>query len=292
MKYGHIESLRQLYPIALMCRFLRVSPSGYHAWLKRAPSKRACKNQRLALEIKAGHYRTRETYGPERLQAELRDHGIHASVYSIKKLRKAQGLRCKQTRKFKATTHSNHTLPVAANVLNQNFKVTEPNRVWVTDLSYIPTQEGWLYLAAYKDLFSGEIVGYAMSERMTQSLVIQALSQAVWRKRPAKGLIHHSDRGSQYCGHEFRKRVQQFGMTASMSRRGNCYDNAPIESFWGTLKNERVHHQKYATRKEAMQDIAEYIEVFYNRQRKQERLGYLSPAAFIRQHTQPQRTVA
>jgi putative transposase len=284
VKYGHIESLRHEHPIALMCRILGVSESGYHAWLHRPLSLRDQESERLSIEIKAAHIRTRETYGPERLQEDMKDNGIHVSVYRIKNLRKKMDLRCKQVKKFKATTNSNHTLPVAPNLLNQKFQVSALNQVWVTDLSYIPTAEGWLYLAGFKDLFSGELVGYSMGERMTQTLVMQALFQAVSRKRPPRGLIHHSDRGSQYCAHDYQAMLKQFGMIASMSRRGNCYDNAPIESFWGTLKNELVHHKKYLTREEAKQEITEYIEIFYNRQRKQARLGYLSPAAFIQQH--------
>jgi transposase InsO family protein len=167
---------------------------------------------------------------------------------------------------------------------NRTLRPKPPTKVWVTDITYIPTAEGWLYLAGHKDLFTGEVVGYAMGERMTKNLVSQSLFRAVAAKRPAAGLIHHSDRGSQYCALEYRKLLEQFGMQASMSRRGNCYDNAPIESFWGMLKNELVHHHRYATRREAMQEITEYIEIFYNRQRRQKRLGYLSPAAYERKH--------
>lgn len=232
------------------------------------------------IEIKAAHKRNRETYGPERLQNDLAERGIQVGVHRIKRIRKEHGIHCKQVKKFKATTNSDHSLPVADNLLDQNFTTEAPNRVWVTDITYIPTAEGWLYLAGHKDLFTGEVVGYAMSERMTKSLVSQSLFRAVSAKRPAAGLIHHSDRGSQYCALEFQKLLKQFGMKASMSRRGNCYDNAPIESFWGMLKNELVHHRRYATRKQAMREITEYIEIFYNRQRRQQRLGYLSPAAY------------
>ena len=183
-------------------------------------------------------------------------------------------------RKLKATTNSKHTLPVVENLLDQNFTPSAPNQVWVTDITYIPTMEGWLYLVGVKDVFTCEIVGYAMSERMTQDLVGRALFRAVQQKRPADGLIHHSDRGSQYCAHDYQKLLKQFGMIPSMSRKGNCYDNAPMESFWGSLKNELVHHQRYATRNEAKASIQEYIEIFYNRQRRHSRLGYISPAAF------------
>lgn len=238
---------------------------------------------RLEVEIKAAHQRTRETYGPERLREDMLAYGIEASLYRIRKLRKKLGIRCKQKKKFKVTTNSNHKLPVADNLLDQKFEVSEPNKVWLSDITYIPTKEGWLYLAGHKDICTGELVGHAMSERMTKNLVSQSLYRAVVTKRPGKGLIHHSDQGSQYCAHGYKKLMDQFGMKASMSRRGNCFDNAPIESFWGTLKNELIHHRCYQTRKEAMKEITEYIEVFYNRQRRQRRLGYLSPVAYEKQ---------
>jgi putative transposase len=280
VKYGQMEELRQHYPIALMSRIFGVSESGFYAWRVRPLSSRAQENTRLEVEIKAAHQRTRETCGPERLQSDLADHGIRAGVDRIKRIRKKLGLRCKQKRKFKATTDSRHNLPVAPNLLDRNFTVSAPNRAWVSDITYIYTDEGWLYLAGLKDLFNGELVGYAMNERMTKSLVLQALFRGASTKRPAKGLVLHSDRGSQYCAHDYQKLLKQFGMTASMSRKGDCWDNAPMESFWGTLKNELVHHRRYRTREQAMQEITEYIEIFYNRQRKQARLGYLSPAAF------------
>lgn len=284
MRYALIEELRQHHPVATMCRILEVSESGYHAWRQRPPSTRQQENLRLETEIKAAHQRTRETYGPERLQSDLTDHGIQASVYRIKRIRTRLGLRCKQKRKFKATTNSKHALLLAPNLLDRQFTVAAPNRAWVTDITYISTDEGWLYLAGIKDLFNGELVGYAMSERMTTDLVSQALFRAVASKRPAKGLILHSDRGSQYCAHAYQKQLRQFGMQASMSRKGDCWDNAPMESFWGSLKNELVHHQSFETREQARREITEYIEIFYNRIRKQERLGYLSPAAFSQQY--------
>jgi transposase InsO family protein len=261
---------------------LNLSSSGYYAWLNRKPSKRAQEEGRLEVEIKAAHKRTRETCGPERLQQDLREHGVKVGVCRIRRIRKKLGIRCKQKRKFKATTDSKHALPVAENLLRQQFTTTAPNRVWVSDITYISTEEGWLYLAGHKDLFTGEVVGYAMGPRMTKSLVLQSLFKAVSAKRPSPGLIHHSDRGSQYCSHEYRKMLDQFGMKASMSRKGDCYDNAPMESFWGMLKNELIHHRRYKTRQEAIKEITEHIEVFYNRQRRQRRLGYLSPAAYER----------
>lgn len=278
-----IKKLRLSYPIPPLCWALNVSVSGYYRWSARRPSKRAHEDARLEIEIQAAHKRTRGTCGPERLKEDLQEHGVNAGICRIRKLRKKLGIKCKQVKKFRATTDSDHKLPVADNLLEQRFEATEPNKVWVTDITYIPTEEGWLYLAGHKDICTGEIVGYAMSDRITKNLVSQSLFRAKAAKRPDEGLIHHSDRGSQYCAHDYRKALEQFGMRASMSRRGNCYDNAPMESFWGTLKNELVHHRRYVSRQEAMQEITEYIEVFYNRQRRQKRLGYLSPAAYEKQ---------
>jgi len=279
-----IKEMRLRYSIPRMCCVLGVSASGYYRWLNHKPSKRAQEEARLELEIKAAHRRTRETFGPERLQRELSEHGVKAGVCRIRRIRKKLGIRCKQKRKFKATTDSRHSLPVAENLLKQEFKATAPTQIWLSDITYIPTEEGWLYLAGHKDVFTGEIVGYAMGERITKNLVSQSLFRAVAAKRPRPGLVHHSDRGSQYCSHEYRRLLDQFHMRASMSRKGDCYDNAPMESFWGMLKSELIHHRRYTTRQEAIREIAEYIEVFYNRQRRQARLGYLSPAAYERQY--------
>jgi len=262
---------------------LGVSRSGYYQWLNRKPSKWVQEEGMLEIQIQAAHKRTRETYGPERLQQELKGQGVSVGICRIRRIRKKLGIRCKQRRKFKATTDSKHAFPVAENLLNQQFGATRPNEVWVSDITYIPTEEGWLYLAGHKDLYTGEIVGYAMGSRITKNLVSQSLFKAVAAKRPGPGLIHHSDRGSQYCAHEYRRLMDQFKMRASMSRKGDCYDNAPMESLWGVLKNELVHHSRYKTRDQAIREITEYIEVFYNRQRRQARLGYLSPALYERQ---------
>ena len=278
-----MEGIRLQYPMPLMCRVFRVSASGYYSWLKRPLSKRAQQEGRLEVEIRAAHKRTRETCGPERLQQDMSAYGVNVGLCRIRRIRKKLGICCKQKRKFKATTNSKHKLPVAGNILKQKFEATAPNKVWVTDITYIPTDEGWLYLAGHKDIFNGEIVGYAMDARMTKDLVNKSLLRAVAAKCPTTGLIHHSDRGSQYCSYEYRELLDHLGMRASMSRKGNCYDNAPMESFWGTLKNELVHHRRYTSRQEAIQEITEYIEIFYNRQRRQKRLGYLSPASYERQ---------
>lgn len=271
------------FPVEAMSRILKVSRSGFYAWLRRAPSRRQREDERLKVAIKAAHQRSRETYGVRRLQPELAAEGFLAGRDRIDRLRKSLGLHCRQKRKFKATTNSNHSLPVADNLLNQTFTPSAPNQMWVTDITYIPTQEGWLYLAGVKDLFTCELVGYAMGERMTQELASQALFRAVAQKRPPAGLIHHSDRGSQYCSAAYQKRLVQFGMQPSMSRKGNCYDNAPMESFWGSLKNEWVHHHRYASRDQAIASIREFIEIFYNRQRRHSRLGNLAPTVFAQQ---------
>ncbi len=244
---------------------------------------------RLEVAIQAAHVRTRQTYGPERLQTELHADGFPAGGGRIKRLRKKLGLRCQQVRRFTTTTDSTHALQVAKNVLAQTFATRRPNEAWVTDITYVPTVEGWLYLAGVKDLYTCEVVGHARDARMTTDLVQGALMKAIDTKRPASGLIHHSDRGAQYCAQVYHATLRQFGLIPSMSRKGNCYDNAPIERFRGTLKNELVHHRRYETREQARREISEYIEIFYNRQWRHSRLGNRSPAAFAQQwvHQQP-----
>ena len=283
-----MRTLRRHYPLRLLCRVLEVSRSGYYAWGTRRPSRRAQENARLEVAIQAAHVRTRQTYGPERLQAELREDGFPAGIGRIKRLRKKLGLRCISVHRWTITTDSAHHLPVAENLLAQTFTATRPNETWLTDITYVPTGEGWLYVAGVKDLYTCEMVGHAMGARMTTDLVRQALLMAVRAKRPRPGVIHHSDRGSQYCAQDYQDQLRQFGMTPSMSRKGNCYDNAPMESFWGSLKNELVHHRRYATREQARREITEYIEVFYNRQRRHSRLGNCSPAAFAQQWARQQ----
>jgi putative transposase len=279
-----MKELRLEYPVPLMSRIMNVSDSGYYAWSDRPLSQRAQEEMRLEVEIKAAHKRARNTYGAERLQRDLAEHGIQVGICRIKRIKRKLGLRCKQKRKFKVTTDSRHKLPVADNLLHQKFTVYEPNKVWVSDITYVPTDEGWLYLAGHKDLFTGEIVGYAMGERLTKNLVSQSLFRALANKRPEVGLMHHSDRGSQYCSNEYRQLLELYDLEVSMSGKGNCFDNAPMESFWGILKQELIHHRHYKTRQEAIRDITEYIEIFYNRQRIQSKLGFLSPVVFSRKY--------
>ena len=279
-----MRQMRLKYSIPLMSRMLSVSTSGYYAWVDRPLSRWAQEEMRLEIEIKAAHRRTRQSYGAERLQHDLAEHGVQVGVCRIKRIRQKLGLRCKQKRKFKITTDSWHKLPIAENLLGQKFQAYQPNQIWLSDITYVPTDEGWLYVAGHKDLFTGEIVGYAMGERLTKKLVSESLLRAVTGKRPLKGLLHHSDRGSQYCSFEYRQMLRQYGLKISMSGIGNCFDNAPMESFWGILKQELIHHRHYRNRWEAKQEITEYIEIFYNRQRIQAKLGFVSPAAYARQY--------
>lgn len=280
-----IEELRSRhrYKIGVICQAFDLSRSGYYAWKRRKPSARKQEDERIVVAIKAAHERGRSIYGPDKIQTELFEvDGLDVGLNRIKRLRRQHGIRCKQKRKFKATTDSKHRMPVAPNLLGQNFAVSQPNQVWVADITYIPTDEGWLYLAGIKDLCTKEIVGYALNERMTHDLVGRALFRAISAKKPAGGLIHHSDRGSQYCSKNYQKLLKQFSVVPSMSRKGNCYDNAPMESWFGTLKTELTHHRHYRNRHEATREIVEYIEVFYNRQRRHAKLGNLSPADFER----------
>jgi transposase InsO family protein len=279
-----MKQMRLQYPISLLGQILSVSASGFYAWVSRPLSEWAKEEMRLEVAIKAAHNRTRQPYGAERLQHELVKDGIRVGICRIKRIKRKLGLCCKQKRKFKATTDSRHKLPVAENLLKQQFKACEPNAVWVSDITYVPTDEDWLYLAGHKDLFTTEIVGYAMGERLTKNLVNQSLLQAVNTRKPEKGLLHHSDRGSQYCSHEYQGLLSHFGLEVSMSGSGNCFDNAPMESFWGIIKQELINHRHYRTRWEAIEDITEYIEIFYNRQRLQAKLDYLSPVAYAQKY--------
>jgi putative transposase len=279
-----MEQMRREYPLEVLCRVLGVSASGFHARRSRGPSQRAQQEPRLEIEVRAAHQRTRQTYGPERLQRDLAANGVYIGVHRIKRVRRKLGLRCKQRRKFKVTTNSRHSLPVAENLLEQRFEAAAPCRAWLSDITYVPTDEGWLYLVGHKDLCTRKIVGYAMGARMTKNLVMESLLRAVEFTRPPKGLLHHSDKGRQYCSHEYRRMLEGLGMNASMSGTGNCFDNAPMESFWATLKTELIFHRRFATRQQAIREITEYIEVFYNRQRIQKQLDYLSPAAFERRY--------
>jgi putative transposase len=275
-----MKAYKRMYPVKLMARVLKVSRSGYYKWLTRGPSRRAIRDSVLKMLINCAHKRSRGTYGPRRLQDELAADNQRVGRDHISRLRKEMGLSCIQKKKFKVTTDSKHQLPVAANLLEQEFRVSVPATVLGTDITYVSTGEGWLYLAGVKDFASREIVGYAMGSRMTTELVQCALKKALRFRKPLPGCIHHSDRGSQYCAADYQKDIEKAGMIASMSRKGNCYDNAPTESFWGHLKQELVHHRHFQTRDEAIAAITEYIEIFYNRIRRHSALGNTAPSVF------------
>lgn len=263
-----------------MCRVLKVSPGGYYAWLKRPESRRGREDRRLLVEIKAIHQESRGVYGSPRVHAELKDRQMHHGRKRIARMMRKNGIRAKQSRKFKPTTDSNHSHPVAPNLLQRNFEADMPDQKWLADITYIPTREGWLYLAAILDLYSKLIVGWSMAGRMTKELVLDALSMAVGQRRPGSGLIHHSDRGSQYASVDYQRALGAHGMICSMSRKGDCWDNAPMESWFHTLKTEWVNHQKYKTRMQAKADVFQYIETFYNRSRRHSALGYMTPAHY------------
>lgn len=263
-----------------MCRVLAVSTSGYYDWRGRAESRRQKEDRRLVVEIKAIHKESRQTYGSPRIHDELKDRGRRCGRKRVACLMRLHGIRAKQTRRFKATTDSKHTLPVAENVLSRQFTPSAPDVAWAADITYIPTRQGWLYLAVVIDLFSRRVVGWSMHKRLKRRLVLDALKMALRGRSPAPGLIHHSDRGSQYASADYQALLEAQQMVCSMSRRGNCWDNAPVESFFSTLKRELVHHRRYQTRAEARAEIFEYIEVWYNRRRRHSSLGSKSPVEY------------
>jgi transposase InsO family protein len=273
---------RKVFPLPAMCDALSVSLSGYRAWKRggSARRKRLTDAQLLAL-IRAIHKEIKGAYGSPRMVRELRARGIPASKPRVERLMREHAIRGRHKRRYKATTDSKHTLPIAENLLDRNFAPDAPNAAWSSDITYVWTDEGWLYLAVVLDLFNREVVGWSIKSRMTADLVTDALIMAWFRRRPAPGLIHHSDRGSQYASHAHRAKLAEYGMRCSMSRKANCWDNAPTESFFNSLKNERVHGTRYATREDAIADLFEYIEVFYNRSRRHSTLGYRSPIQFL-----------
>ena len=280
MRYRAIQQHDRRYPIRLMCRALAVSAGGYYAWKDRPESRRARHNRILLSEIRGVHRESRETYGSPSIWDALVKRGHRVSENRIARLMRADGIRAKTVKQWRVTTQSNHRMPVAANVLDRQFSVTRPNRVWAGDITYVWTTEGWLYLAVVLDLYSRTVIGWALEARLTGDLTQQALTMAIRRRTPNAGLLHHSDRGSQYAATAYQQLLTTHGMTGSMSRRGNCWDNACVESFFGTLKRELIYHRQYRTRDEATQDIFEYIEVFYHRRRRHSPLGYDSPAEF------------
>jgi len=263
-----------------MCKELNVSSSGYYAWCKRPASAREMANQELYNKIKAVYNGNRGVYGSPRIYRELKDQGVACSENRIARLMRLRSLRAKQSRRFKSTTKRDKAHQAAPNLLNRDFDTKQPDQKWLADITYIATREGWLYLAAILDLYTRRIVGWAMSERMTSDLTMTALRMALQQRQPAMGLIHHSDRGSQYTDQAYQALLKDHGIRASMNGVGTWYDNAPMESFFGTLKSELVHHCLFYTRNEARTDLFSYIEAFYNRRRRHSALDYLSPETY------------
>jgi transposase InsO family protein len=280
MKYRYIKEHHGAFRVRKMCRAVQVSESGYYRWCGKGHSRRVRENEQLLLKIRQIHRMSKQRYGSPRITEELREEGYRYNKKRIARLMRVGNIAGKTKRRFKVTTKSKHSLPVAENLVNRNFTAAGPNQLWASDITYVWTGEGWLYLLAIMDVYSRQIVGWSMSNRLTQDLAIQALRQALWRRKPLPGCIFHSDRGSQYAGEAFRTMLTQYGFRQSMSGAGNCYDNAIMETFFHTLKTELVYFERYETRSEAQTSIFEYIEVFYNRQRRHSSLNYKSPVDF------------
>lgn len=280
MKYAAIKSLRESYPISMLCELLEVSTSGYHEWRGRSASPRQIANERVVSEIRILHAQSLSSYGSPRIHASFKRQGRRIGRERIRRLMRQNQIVGRYRKKRCRTTDSNHALPIAPNRLAQNFTCERPNTVWLADISYLPTGEGFLYLAAMKDLCTRKIVGWAMSETIDAQLAVDALDMAIARQRFSAGLIVHSDRGSQYASTVFRTRLDQHQMQQSMSRRGNCYDNAPMESFFSSLKGEHLEHQRFATHAEARAEVFTYVETFYNRVRLHSSIGYRPPNEF------------
>jgi transposase InsO family protein len=282
VKHAWIDTQGKAFELARMCDALEVSVSGFRAWKRGGTPdrKRLTDSQMLAL-IRAIHAELKGAYGSPRMVRELRERGFSASKERVERLMRENGIRARHKRRFKVTTDSKHGLPVAPNLLDRNFAPTGPDQVYSSDITYLWTDEGWLYLAIVMDLFNREVIGWSLKPRMTTDIVLDAPTMAGFRRRPAPGVMHHSDRGSQYASQAFQAKLREFGMTCSMSRKGNCWDNAPTESWFNSFKNERVHGMRYATHAEMKSTALEYIEIFYNRKRQLSTLGYRSPVQFM-----------
>jgi len=289
VRFAFIFAEKAWAPVSVLCRVLQVTRSGFYAWQQREPSEQAIDDQKLALEIAAIHKASGETYGSPRVHRELRAKGLKVSRKRVARLMRELGIKSRRKRRFKVTTDSGHSLPVAENVLDRKFDVDAPDVAWVTDITYVWTDEGWLYLAAILDLFSRRVVGLAMSERIDRALVLEALHVAIGRRVPNAGLVHHSDRGSQYASGDYRAALRELGVVCSMSRKGNCWDNAVAESFFATLKTECIYGRRFATRAEARETIFRFVEIFYNGQRRHSTLGYVSPMEFEKKFIEKKR---
>jgi putative transposase len=286
VRFAFIATEKACFPVALLCRVLQVSRSGFYAWRIRPPAARTQQDQRLAISVAAIYARSRGRYGSPRVHAEMCESGQRTGRKRVARLMRRQGLRARQRRRYRRTTDSGHGLAIKGNVLARRFAVAQPNAGWVTDITYLWTLEGWLYLAVILDLFSRRVVGWSMSESLERGLALDALKMALAERQPPPGLIHHSDRGSQYASHDYQQLLAQHGIIASMSRRANCWDNAVAESFFATLKMELVYQTQWSTRDQARTAVFEYIESFYNRRRRHSVIGYLSPSQFELRHDQ------
>jgi len=292
MRFTFIAAEKAIYPVRVLCRVLQVTRSGFYAWLGRRPSPRAQANARLQLAIRASHVQSRRNYGSPRVQRDLVAQGFKTSRNRVARQMRAMGLVARRPKRFRVTTDSNHQHRVATNVLKREFAVAGPNQAWVTDITYLWTREGWLYLAVVLDLFARRVVGWAMAEHLRTSLALEALHQALGRRLPAPGLVHHSDRGTQYASDAYRKVLKGHGLVCSMSRKANCWDNAVAESFFSTLKMELIHRRTWDDRATARLAVAEYIECFYNSERRHSTLDYQSPAEHERLHAAKLMTAA
>ena len=283
MRYPFIKEYEGQFSISTLCRVMKVARSGYYAWCHRTPSKTEVANQQLTDTIKTVFDASDQTYGSPRIYEELKVQHVACSQKRVARLMRQAELKAVLPKHFAVTTDSNHALPVAENLLDRQFVAEKPNTRWTADISYVWTSEGWLYLAVVLDLFSRRIVGWSMGTTLERSLVLSALAMAIQKRHPEAGLLCHSDRGSQYASHDYQKALQKIGAVCSMSRKGNCWDNAPTESFFSSLKRECVYRHRFATRSEARTIVFAWIEVWYNRKRRHSTLGYLSPDAFEQQ---------
>jgi transposase InsO family protein len=282
VKYAWIDAQRHAFGLDEMCAVLDVSESGYRSWKRGGkPYRKQLTDAQMLVLIQSIHAEFKGAYGSPRMVRELRLRGFPASKERVERLMRENGIKAKHKRRFKVTTDSKHNLPIAPNLLERDFTPDAPNQVWTSDITYLWTDEGWLYLAIVLDLFNREVVGWSLKPRMTADIVTDALTMAWFRCKPAAGLIHHSDRGSQYASHVVQAKLVEYGMICSMSRKGNCWDNAPSESWFGSFKNERVYGERFETRDEMKAMAFEYIEVFYNRKRQHSTLGYKSPTQFL-----------
>ena len=280
VKFVFIHEEKAGYPVRMLCRVLEVSASGYYAWVDRPVSARTTSDAQLAVEIAGAHQRSRGTYGSPRVHAELGARGVRVGKKRVARLMRDKGIAARRKRRYRRTTDSNHTNPIAPNVVARDFAPDAANKVWVTDVTYVWTAEGWLFLAVMLDLYARRVVGWAASAKNDTDLALTALGAAVRSRRPAPGLVHHSDRGSPYASADYRAALDARGVVASMSRTGDCWDNAVAESFFATIKAELIDYASYATRAEAVASIGEYIEGFYNTARRHSFLGYLCPIEF------------